>query len=82
MITENDITFKPAPKAIDRIFINRKQKYENVDNDPIVTETYLSNHYLLSLEIKLKKENCTKQLKRINQNFNKLASITHKIGCY
>lgn len=60
MITDDDITFKPAQTAIDRIFINRKLKYENVDNDPIVTETYLSDHNLLSLKIKLKKENCTR----------------------
>lgn len=54
------IKFKPAQTAIDRVFINRRFKYEKVGVSSIVTETYLSDHNLLSLEIKLKKENCTK----------------------
>lgn len=60
IITDDDITFKPAQTAIDRVFINRCLKYEKIGVSSIVTETYLSDHNLLSLEIKLKKENCTK----------------------
>ncbi len=60
IITDDDITFKPAQTAIDRVFINWCLKYEKVGVSSIVTETYLSDHNLLSLEIKLKKENWTK----------------------
>lgn len=60
MITDDDITFKPAQTAIDRVFINRHINYEKVDVSSIVTETYLSDHNLLSLEIKHKKENSIK----------------------
>lgn len=51
IITDDDITFKPAQTAIDRVFINRCLKYEKFGVSPIVTETYLSDHNLLSLEI-------------------------------
>jgi len=56
MITDDDITFKPAQTVIDRVFINRHFNYEKVDVSSIVTETYLSDHNLLSLEIKRDKE--------------------------
>ena len=56
IITDDDITFKPAQTAIDRIFINRQFKYGAIEDSPIVIETYLSDHNLLSLEIKLDKE--------------------------
>ena len=36
------IKFKPAQTAIDRVFINRRFKYEKVGVSSIVTETYLS----------------------------------------
>lgn len=53
---DDDITFKPAQTAIDRIFINRQFKYGEIEDSPIVIETYLSDHNLSSLEIKLDKE--------------------------
>lgn len=60
IITEDDITFKPAQTAIDRIFINRQFEYGEIEDSPIVIETYLSDHNLLSLEIKPDKEKYTK----------------------
>ena len=60
MITDDGITFKPAQTAIDRVFINRQFEYGEIEGSPIVIETYLSDHNLLSLEINLKKDNCIK----------------------
>lgn len=57
IITDEDITFKPAQTAIDRLFVNRHFNYEKVGVSSIVTETYLSDHNLLSLEIKLDEDN-------------------------
>lgn len=56
IITDDYITFKPAQTAIDRFFINRQFEYGEIEDSPIVIETYLSDHNLLSLEIKLDKE--------------------------
>lgn len=60
IITDYDITFKPAQKAIDRIFINRQFEYGGIEDLPIVIETYLSDHNLLSFEIKPEKEKYSK----------------------